>query len=114
MQCRINDTVNHPVSVDMVLLDGEIDWLNGQFPNVMDSTSFPDKWKEVRERLEVLNKEIIVKKQGKFVQDKLAFSEGYAYKWTGRQHPRRNTVRNRRPQETTIVTDLTESNSSIS
>lgn len=65
------------------------------------------------ECLEALNKDIIVKKQGKFIQDKLAFSEGYAYKWTGRQHPKRNTVRNRRPQETTTVTDLTESDSSI-
>lgn len=51
---------------DMSVLDGETDRLNGQFSNIMDSTSFPDKWKEVRECLEVLNKEIIVKKQGKF------------------------------------------------
>lgn len=96
------------------ILDSEIEQLNTQFPKISESITFTDKWKEVKERLEVLNKEIIMKKQGKFVQDKLAFTEGFTYKWGGKQRPRRFNTRQRAFKETTSVTDLTESDSSIS
>lgn len=71
---------------DMTMLDGEIERLINQFPNIKDSAPFTDKWREVKERLETINKDIITKKQGKFLQDKLAFSERYAYKWSGKLH----------------------------
>lgn len=58
---------------DMAMQDDGIKHLNAQFPKIMDSPTFTDKWKDVREHLETLNKEIITKKQGKFAQDKLAF-----------------------------------------
>ncbi|XP_077335488.1 E3 SUMO-protein ligase KIAA1586 homolog [Lithobates pipiens] len=97
----------------MASLDGEIERLNEQFSKTMESPTFREKWKEVRERIEILNREIIVKKQGKFVQDKLAFSEGYAYKW-GNKLIRRKFSRTRAPKETLVTMDYTESDSSVS
>lgn len=97
----------------MVVLDGEIVRLNVQSSNIMDSTTFPAEWKEVKECLEALNKEIIVKKQGKFIQDKLAFLEGYAYKWTGKLPTRKKNMWTCSPQEMTNLIDLTESDSSV-
>lgn len=52
--------------------------------NVFEIASFSDKWKEIKERLETMNKDIVTKKQKKFNLDKLALSQGYAYKWTNR------------------------------
>lgn len=63
MQCCVEDTITSQYYADMAVLDGEIEHLNAQFPNIMDSTTFPTKWKELKECLEALNKEIIVKKQ---------------------------------------------------
>lgn len=98
---------------DMTILDGEIDRLLNQFPNIKDSASFTIKWKEIRDKLENLNKDIITKKQRKLFQDKLAFSEGYAYKWFGKPPSRKNKNFNRKPPILT-ATDCTESDSSIS
>lgn len=61
----------------------------------------------------LLTRTSLLKKQGKFLHDKLAFSEAYAYKWSGKLHSRRNNFRNRKPQ-TATATDYTESDSSIS
>lgn len=98
---------------DMTSLDCEIDRLLNQFPNIKDSASFTNKWKEVRDKVENLNKDIITKKQRKFFQDKLAFSEGYAYKWSGKPYSRKNKSFNRKSPILT-ATDCTESDSSIS
>lgn len=57
-----------------------------------------------------MNKEIIKNKQTKFVKDKLAFSEGFAYKWSG-------IMRGRSPWDTpssNIVTEQSESESDSS
>lgn len=78
----------------MIILYQEIDCLNTQFLHLVGNTVFTDKWKEIKKRLETLNKEIIINKQTKFNKDKAAFAEGYAYKWstgqTGRRNPKRN------------------------
>lgn len=98
---------------DMTSLDVEIDRLLNQFPNIKDSASFTNRWKEVRDKVENLNKDIITKKQRKFFQDKLAFSEGYAYKWSGKPYSRKNKSFSRKPPILT-ANDCTESDSSIS
>lgn len=66
--------------VDMSLLDKEIESLNEQYQHVFETPRFCAKWKEIRGRLEVMSKDIVTKKQKKFNLDKLAFSQGYAYK----------------------------------
>lgn len=46
----------------------------------------------MKECLDGMNKDIIIKKQAKFVGkslEKLAFTEGFAYKWSGRSAGRR-------------------------
>lgn len=78
----------------------------------MDATSFSDKWKEVRWRLEVMNKDIITKKQAKFVKDKLAFSESFAYRWTDRSTGRRGPPKGQ--PSIRFQSDHSESDSSIS
>lgn len=76
-------------SQDMNILDQEIDRLNTQFVHLVGNSVFNDKWKELKARLETLNREIIINKQTKFNKDKVAFSDGYAYKWAGTQNGRR-------------------------
>lgn len=102
----------NPDALDMVSLDSEIDRLNIQYQHLIEITSFPDKWKEVRGRLEGINKDIIIKKQAKFVKDKLAFTEGYAYKWTDRPSGRRGPMRGQLPSRPVPV--HSESDSSVS
>lgn len=98
---------------DMTSLDAEIDRLLNQFPNIQESGSFTNKWKEIRDKIESLNKDIITKKQRKFSQDKLAFTEGYAYKWSGKSSSYKHKRQNRQSPAPT-ATDYTESDSSIS
>lgn len=74
---------------DMTSLDSEIDKLNTHYQHLLDAPSFSNRWREVREHLEELTKENIKNKQTKFVKDKLAFSEGLAYKWSGRMKGRK-------------------------
>ena len=113
-QCSLDlmKTLINQYTIDMVSLDSGIDRLNVQYQHLMDVTAFADKWKEVRTRLEGLNKDIIMKKQAKFVKDKLAFSEGYAYKWADRPLGRRGPLRGQVPMRPTIANS--ESDSSIS
>ena len=79
---------------DMTILDREIENLNTQFLHLTGNLIFADKCKELKVRLETLNKEIISNKQTKFNKDKAAYAEGYAYKWStgpiGRKKPKRN------------------------
>lgn len=49
--------------IDMTILDGEIDRLLNQFPTIKDSAPFTSRWKEVRDKLENLNKAIITKQK---------------------------------------------------
>lgn len=71
-------------TLNMNLLDKEIESLNEQYQHVFETPSFSDRWKEIKERLEVMNKDIVIKKQKEFNLDKLAFSQGYDYKWSNR------------------------------
>lgn len=59
---------------DMSTLDQEIDSLNTQYLHLVGNSVFTDKWKEIKTRLETLNKEIIINKQTKFNKDKAAYA----------------------------------------
>lgn len=73
----------------MIILDQEIERLNSEYSHLVDNPTFVVMWKELMERLEILNKDIILKKQNKFSKDRSAFVEGYAYCWSGRKLGRR-------------------------
>lgn len=47
---------------DMTTLDSDIDRLNTQFEHLSSTPMFFAKWKELKDRLELMNKEIIVNK----------------------------------------------------
>lgn len=98
----------------MTSLDNYIDHLNLQYKHLLEMPVFYTKWKMLKERLEALIKDIITKKQGKFAKDKLAFFEGYAYKWTGRNLARRGPLSEHSHQGKSITMDPTESDSSLS
>lgn len=73
---------------------------------------FSTKWKEIKDRLELMNREIITRKQSKFAKDKMAFADGYAYKWTGRNPTRWGPPQNNHAHNPTA--NYTESDSSLS
>lgn len=91
-------------TLDMTSLHEEIERLNLPFKHlldILDIPSFSTKWKGVKERLEGMNKDIITKKQAKFVKYKLAFSEGFSYKWSGRSVSRRGPQQETYPRNPT-------------
>lgn len=98
---------------DLTQLDTDIERLNVQFQHIKETPAFTAGWQEMRIRLETLNKDIILKKQSKFNKDKLAFSEGRAYRWGGRP-ANRNFRTKSHPTHNTSHEDVMESDSSIS
>lgn len=95
----------------MTTLDSDIERLNSDYSHLVDNIVFKTKWKELKERLESMNKDIIVKKQIKFGRDKSALTEGLAYRWFGRSQGRRGS--SRANTTTNSITDI-ESDSSLS
>lgn len=100
-------TLTTQYALDMISLDSEIDRLNTQYQHLLDAPAFSAKWKKVKEHLEGMIKEITIKKQAKFVKDKLAFSEGFVYKWSRRSTGRRGFLWGTQPRNS--VTDQSES-----
>lgn len=52
--------VNHYAN-DLRLSDVEIDAHNAQYQHVLKLHGFPSKWKEIRDHLKIMNKEIVTK-----------------------------------------------------
>lgn len=57
--------VNHYAN-DLQLLDAEIDAHNAQYQHVLDLPVLPSKWKEIRDHLEIINREIVTNNLKKF------------------------------------------------
>lgn len=59
----------------------EIIKLCGQLQQFKTHKAIPTKEKKLKLHLETFNREILLKKKQKFMQDKNAFETGKAYKW---------------------------------
>lgn len=101
-------------------LDEEIILFQTKNDSIKSHAQFNKKWQEVKDYITKINKDIIFKKQNKFMKDKSAFMEGYAYHWQSPSHNRRlrKTTPKKRYQDNEMMftDDDTEidSNSSLS
>lgn len=89
-------------------LDEEIITFQTKNDNLKNHAQFNQKWQEVKDYITKINKDIIFKKQNKFMKDKSAFMEGYAYHWHSSSHNRRfrkTTPKKRSPDNDMMYTD---------
>lgn len=86
--------------------------------NLKNHAQFTKKWQYVKDYITKINKDIIFKKQSKLMKDRMAFVEGFAYRWQTPlqvRGPRNNKHRNQRLRNKFDVTNEdTESDSSMS
>ncbi|XP_040183709.1 uncharacterized protein LOC120916831 [Rana temporaria] len=66
---------------DTNILDRDLALLITQYEHVKTHPLYADKHQELKVFLDKLNKSIISKKQSKMAKDRMAFVEGYAYRW---------------------------------
>lgn len=74
----------------LIDIDRNIDKLYSQINTLNTHPSFPELNEKLKAHIEAFNRDILAKKENKFLRDKQAFQEGRAYKW----HQQSNT-RNR-------------------
>lgn len=93
---------------ELALLDEEIITFQTKNDNLKSHTQFNHKWQEVREYITKINRDIIFKKQNKFMKDKTAFMEGCAYHWQTPSHnrrPRKTNPKKQHPNNGSMFTD---------
>lgn len=66
---------------ELTNLDQEIIAFQAVSDTLKNHAQFNKKWQEVKDYITKINKEIIFKKQNKLTKDRIAFTEGYAYRW---------------------------------
>lgn len=75
--------------------------------------SFMDREIKLKKHLEVYNRDILTKKDGKFSKDRSAFEENRAYKWSGDQQYKKNRGFGKRKDHYSAISNSSSSLSSV-
>lgn len=98
----------------LIDIDRNIDKLYSQINTLNTHPSFPELNEKLKAHIEAFNRDILAKKENKFLRDKQAFQEGRAYKWRQQTNTRNRQRRYKQNDYQSDASDTSSVASSVS